>query len=76
MGREAYGDGEGEPSGGDMNGEGDRADTGAGADVEAFLCGLFLCERARVWGKRNRPPSFPPPICSSLLKFLEKEQLY
>jgi hypothetical protein len=37
MGGEACGDGDGEPSGGEMNGEGAGADTSTCADFESLL---------------------------------------
>jgi hypothetical protein len=47
----ACGDGEGEPSGGDMNGEGDGADTGAATGIGALLRDLLLCEKVLVRGR-------------------------
>jgi len=51
MDLEACGDEEGERSGGDMNGKGDGADTGAAAGVGALLCDLLLCEKVLVCGR-------------------------
>jgi hypothetical protein len=55
------GDGDGEPFGGDTHGEGDGEDTGPDADGD--------CSSGRGAGA----PWFTPPVCRSLLTFLNKE---